>query len=320
MKKIFTIIVLATMTLTAMAQSEIKRVAILEIVDKMGTVPYMKRLVFRSNLTTAVSNTIGYEGYDRVDLNQVLGEQNFQRTGLVSDEDIKKIGDFTGAKYVIVAEAVIDGEEMFITAKITDVETARVIRNSNQLMGISTAEMKIGSEKVAEELLSPNVYEKSAMEASLQEKERQKQEAIILKRDNLMRLNEYVDLGLPSQTLWYSKNEIGFFTYEEAVNKYGNQIPSYEQLSELEMYCTWTWAENGYIVTGKNGNAIFLPALGYRECGGKIVYVYKNAHYWSRTPISDRSAHCLFFNDHKIFIENDNYSYKCWGNSVRLVK
>lgn len=153
MKKIFTIIVLAALTLTAFAQNDIKRVAILETVDKEGTVPYLKRLMFRSNLTTAITNTAGYEGYDRADLSQILGEQDFQRTGLVSDADIKKIGEFTGAKYVLIAEAVIDGNDMFITAKIIDVETARVLRNSNQLMGTSAAEMQNGSIKVAADLL-----------------------------------------------------------------------------------------------------------------------------------------------------------------------
>lgn len=207
---------LSVISLTAFAQGDVKRVAILEIVDKMGTVPYMKQLVFRSNLTTAVSNTLGYEGYDRVDLSQVIGEQNFQRTGLVSDADIKKIGEFTGAKYVIVAEAVIDGDEMFITAKITDVETARVIRNSNQLMGTSTAEMKTGSEKVAADLLAPTVYEKAQMEAKRQEEAKKAEQRRIQeeeeRKENLVKeqfYKKYIKLGsfyvtttLDSSTKW----------------------------------------------------------------------------------------------------------------------
>lgn len=141
------------LSLTAVAQNQIKRVAILETVDKEGTVSYMKLLQFRSNLTTAITNTEGYEGYDRADLEQIIGEHNFQRTGLVSDADIKKIGEFTGAQYVLIAEAAIDGNHMFITAKIIDVETARILRNSNQLMGTSATEMQEGSKKVAAELL-----------------------------------------------------------------------------------------------------------------------------------------------------------------------
>lgn len=147
------VIFLLCLSLTAVAQNQIKRVAILETVDKEGTVSYMKLLQFRSNLTTAITNTEGYEGYDRADLDQIIGEQNFQRTGLVSDADIKKIGEFTGAQYVLIAEAAIDGSNMFITAKIIDVETARILRNSNRLMGTSATEMQEGSQKVAADLL-----------------------------------------------------------------------------------------------------------------------------------------------------------------------
>lgn len=153
MKQNLSIILLLLISLSAVAQNNIKRVAILETVDKEGTVSYMKLLQFRSNLTTAITNTDGYEGYDRADLEQIIGEHNFQRTGLVSDADIKKIGEFTGAQYVLIAEAAIDGSNMFITAKIIDVETARILRNSNRLMGTSATEMQEGSQKVAADLL-----------------------------------------------------------------------------------------------------------------------------------------------------------------------
>ena len=152
MKKLI-VVFLFCLSLTAVAQNQIKRVAILETVDKECTVSYMKLLQFRSNLTTAITNTEGYEGYDRVDMKQIIGEQNFQRTGLVSDADIKKIGEFTGAQYVLIAEAASDGSNMFITAKIIDVETALILRNSNRLMGTSATEMQEGSQKVAADLL-----------------------------------------------------------------------------------------------------------------------------------------------------------------------
>lgn len=162
MKNLF-IIILSALALSAAAQNDVKRVAILETVDKLGTVPYLKQLMFRSNLTSAISNTAGYEGYDRTDLKEILGEQNFQRTGMVSDKDIKKIGEFTGAQYVLVAEAVVDGEDMFITAKIIDVETARVVKNSNQLMGTSASDMQSGSQKVAADLLGGKISSATTM-------------------------------------------------------------------------------------------------------------------------------------------------------------
>ena len=104
-----------------------QKVAILETVDKEGAVPYGKRLQLRQSLTFAITNTPGYEGFDRVDMASITGEQNFQRTGMVSDEQIKKLGEMTGASLVLVAEAAIyDDENIIITEKLLDVETAGV--------------------------------------------------------------------------------------------------------------------------------------------------------------------------------------------------
>lgn len=44
----------------------------------------------------------------------------------------------------------------------------------------------------------------------------------------------YVDLGLPSGTLWKTENEdCGLVTYDKAYELYGNSLPTYEQLKEL---------------------------------------------------------------------------------------
>ena len=49
---------------------------------------------------------------------------------------------------------------------------------------------------------------------------------------------EYVDLGLPSGTLWKSKNENGFFyNHSSAVLDYGDNLPSKEQFKELADNC-----------------------------------------------------------------------------------
>lgn len=282
MKKIFTIIVLAALTLTAMAQNDVKRVAILETVDKEGTVPYLKRLMFRSNLTTAITNTSGYEGYDRADLSQILGEQDFQRTGLVSDADIKKIGEFTGAKYVLIAEAVIDGNDMFITAKIIDVETARVLRNSNQLMGTSAAEMQNGSIKVAADLLGASNATPARQAAATPSPRSTAPKAPATTPSSAASTTAtsktadgYVDLGLSSGTLWRTQNEVSvMITYEKAMSMYGDNLPSLEQISELLNECVWTWTGNGYNVTGRNNATIFFPADAKKKSG-----------YWSSAPV-----------------------------------
>lgn len=109
-----------------------KRVAILETVDKEGTVPYGVKLMVRSKLTAEITATPGYEGYDRVDVGSILGEHEFQRTGLVSDKDIKRLGEMTGAEYILIPElAKLDQNHILIVAKILNVETAKVDKAAN---------------------------------------------------------------------------------------------------------------------------------------------------------------------------------------------
>lgn len=130
MKRLLTIF-LSLCCLSAIAQTEVKKVAILETVDKMGNVPYGVLLQVRSSLTYAISSNTGYEGYDRVDMAAITGEQNFQRTGMVSDEQIKRLGEMTGAAYVLIAEAALyDDQNIIIAAKILDVETGGVMSST----------------------------------------------------------------------------------------------------------------------------------------------------------------------------------------------
>ena len=136
-----------------MSAQDVKRVAILETVDKENKVSYANKLILRANLSKAITNTAGYEAYDRTDIDAIMGEQNFQRTGMVSNEQIKRLGEMTGANYILVAEAVVvDTKNMFITAKLLDVETARTIMTDNVMMGTSADEIQKGCIELAKRL------------------------------------------------------------------------------------------------------------------------------------------------------------------------
>jgi len=100
------------------------------------------------------------------------------------------------------------------------------------------------------------------------------------------------------------------------------RMPTIDELSELNTKCTWSWSTqngvNGYLVTGPNGNCIFLPVAGYRD-GTKISQVGSNGYYWSSSlndPISYRA--------HYFFIDNDTRGARsgggrCVGYSIRPV-
>lgn len=131
-----------------------KRVAILETVDKEGKVSYGVKLMVRSKLSAVITATPGYEGYDRVDVNSILGEHEFQHTGLVSDNDIKRLGEMTGADYILVAEvAQLDYSHVIIVAKILNVETAQLDKTSNIQTATDVESMDEACRELAARLL-----------------------------------------------------------------------------------------------------------------------------------------------------------------------
>ena len=129
----------------------------------------------------------------------------------------------------------------------------------------------------------------------------------------------YVDLGLPSGTLWKKQNESGYYTYEEALECFGSQLPEWHHFVELQNECQWIWVKNyGYKVIGANGNMITLPAAGSRDSMGNIYNVGSHGYYWSSTEYNSNSADILYFNYNEVF-KLGNFSRNN-GISVRLVQ
>ena len=134
---------------------------------------------------------------------------------------------------------------------------------------------------------------------------------------------EYVDLGLPSGTLWGAGDMMGFYTYHEASGKFGSQLPSKQQFEELRDKCTWFWLDGYCKITGPNGNCIYLIASGYRDCSGDVYDVdhatYRGTvgRYWSSTPNDSDEAWYLYFHSSAVVMRKD---YRCNGLSVRLVQ
>lgn len=152
MKKILLLCLLATLSIMGYAQ-DTKKVAILEVVDKEGKLSYSQKLMLRSNLARAITNTSGYEAYDRSDIDEIFKEHSFQRTGNVSAKQIKKLGEMTGAAYILVLEgALAEADKIFVTAKILNVETTKMESTDNALIGTSSAAMQRGCRSLASKM------------------------------------------------------------------------------------------------------------------------------------------------------------------------
>lgn len=195
--------------------------------------------------------------------------------------------------------------------------------------------------------------------------------------------HEWVDLGLPSGTLWASCN-IGATTpegygdyfawgeteqkdeYKYENNKYSDHnkkykywkytsndqycstspdnitvldsiddaaavnweghwhTPTYEEQDELFRFCTWVYTTqngvNGQLVTGPNGNSIFLPAAGskYLKASESGNNLSTNGYYRSasRNPNETNTTFSLTFTPQVLWIVPSSRDY---GNSVRPV-
>lgn len=71
------------------------------------------------------------------------------------------------------------------------------------------------------------------------------------------------------------------------------RMPTLDETNELISKCVWKWTTyngvNGQLVTGPNGNSIFLPAVGYRY-GTRFIGLGEDGCYWSAALYEDKSS------------------------------
>lgn len=110
--------------------------------------------------------------------------------------------------------------------------------------------------------------------------------------------------------------------YDAATANWGDnwRMPTSDEMQELIDKCTWEWTAvngvNGRLVTGPNGNSIFLPAAGYRY-NTSLYRAGSIGDYWSATPYSSSYiAYYLLFNSDDYDWYGDSRDY---GQAVRPV-
>lgn len=114
---------------------------------------------------------------------------------------------------------------------------------------------------------------------------------------------------------------------DDAVNfNYGGKwrMPTYNEWNELHNECTWKWTTvngvEGYLVTGKNGNHIFLPNAGFVQNGSS--YYTGWTKYWSSSldlsaPRNDAAYSSWCMNWRHLMSEGwDNRSFGCCVRGV----
>lgn len=154
MKKFFVVsfFLVASLSITAIAQT--KSVAILETYSADGSVANGYLIMVSSNIETGIIRNKEYVAFNRAQLASLLKEHNFQRSGMVNDEEIRQLGRMAGVDYVLASEAVLlEGKQLFVTAKVLNVETGQYDMSDNELMDYNPAAVQAGCKNLAYKLL-----------------------------------------------------------------------------------------------------------------------------------------------------------------------
>lgn len=131
MKKItFTVL---SVFLAISAFSQVK-VALLEPRAGEGSDPIaaMEKAMIRGEMRKAIIQMEGYEAFTRSDIDQMMQEQDFQRSGNVSDADIHRMGEMSGADFICVTTITKSSTEFYIEVYLIDVETGKMASPASQ--------------------------------------------------------------------------------------------------------------------------------------------------------------------------------------------
>lgn len=103
----------------------------------------------------------------------------------------------------------------------------------------------------------------------------------------------------------------------------GWRLPLEKEFSELKEKCSWRWTSiqgvKGYVITGPNGNTLFLPAAGRRTNDGQFSFVGEYGSYWTGTIHPTMPANAYYMTFYEYYITT-TYCARPFGMSVRPVK
>ena len=159
---IFMAIVLGIIAPSISAQTAKQKVAVYVTGDAENG--YKK--VIGSKLVTSITRSDGYAAVERTAdfLAELTKEQDYQMSGAVSDNQIARLGQQFGVRYVLVADISEIYESMFISARMIDVQTAQ-ITNSTETSGVVSDMESLSklAENIALEIVGASMISEDAV-------------------------------------------------------------------------------------------------------------------------------------------------------------
>ncbi len=161
------IILLSAFSLTAFAQP--KKVAVYVTGKESGV-----NKVLGDQLVAAFSQSGKYVAIERTAsfLAELGKEQDYQRTGAVSDNEISRLGKQFGVSLVCVADVSDVFGSKYVSARLIDVESAEVVNSSNANSSLANMDelLKV-SKQITAELTAKTAQEKAEEQAAIQKEQ-----------------------------------------------------------------------------------------------------------------------------------------------------
>ena len=237
----------------------------------------------------------GYTMVERTQIDKVLQEQGFQHSRL-TEAQMVRIGQILNVSKIVVGDINVVQGQYNVDTRAIDVESGTIVATEGSTFASSsyrTSMQNVAQKLAAKIAVAPNTN-------PTQEKP----------------VTDFVDLDLPSGTLWKGINQSGFYTQDDAKRIFKESLPTAEQWEELKAVCIWTWTGKGYKITGSNGTSITLPAMGNPSDYGAIEG--KDGYYWSSSDHYGYDQFLHFNSKNMEIIPNKGESDRKF--SIRLVK
>ena len=129
-----------------------KTIAVADFTDLQGNVTELGRFLAEEFSVALAGAGTRFEVVDRIHLKSIIREHKLSATGMIDPTTARKLGKIAGVQALITGTVTPFGDNVRITVKILDTETAKII-------GASTA--NIAKTKAIEELLARGIETRS---------------------------------------------------------------------------------------------------------------------------------------------------------------
>ena len=139
MKRSFGVFVLWMVSMVCFGQVN---VAILDpVTGEDSNVSSMEKAMLRGELRKAIFRVDGWAAVSRSDIDQVLNELDFQRMGYVPKNEIRRLGQMSGADYLCVSTLNKSETQFYLEAYLVEVSTGNIESPASQFGEVKNGNM-----------------------------------------------------------------------------------------------------------------------------------------------------------------------------------